>query len=190
MAATGHLSPGVLWCASFVFVIPASFVAYQSGLHFANWLPNAARAEVILWEYTAEQTLIRPLLGVGVDSTPRLSAKQKATLTRERPEGLIYPRTMGHHAHDIFLQTWLQLGAVGASARNRGGFCSAAHLLAPVVGPALCGRRICGLCLGWRLCLGYVAILVHVRRCIAATLSARFGGRSREMSSRAFAAAC
>ena len=104
----------VLWCAAFAFVIPASFVAYQAGLHLAEWLPNSARARVILWEYTAEQIPSRPLLGVGVDSTPRLSEQQKATLTREQPEGFIYPRTMGHHAHNIFLQTWYELGAVGA----------------------------------------------------------------------------
>lgn len=104
----------VLWCAAFVFIIPATFVAYESGLHLAHWLPKSARARVILWEYTAEQTLERPLLGVGVDSTPRLSAQQKDTLTREQPEGFVYPRTMGHHGHSIFIQTWYELGAVGA----------------------------------------------------------------------------
>ena len=51
---------------------------------------------------------------MGVDSTPRLSIEQKATLNREQPEGFVYPRTMGHHAHNIFLQTWHELGAVGA----------------------------------------------------------------------------
>jgi hypothetical protein len=104
----------VFWCAAFVFVIPASFAAYENGLHFAKWLPRSARARVILWEYTAEQALNRPLLGVGVDSTPRLSIQQKAALDREKPEGFIYPRTMGHHAHNIYLQTWYELGAVGA----------------------------------------------------------------------------
>ncbi len=104
----------IFWCAAFVFVIPASFAAYESGLHFANWLPKSARARVILWEYTAEQALSRPLLGVGVDSTSRLSIEQKATLNREQPDGFVYPRTMGHHAHNMFLQTWYELGAVGA----------------------------------------------------------------------------
>jgi O-antigen ligase len=104
----------IAWCAGFVLVLPASFVAYDNGLHFAEWLPKSARARVILWEFTAEQILTRPLFGVGVDSTPALSAQQKADLTREQPEGFIFPRTMGHHAHDIFLQTWYELGAVGA----------------------------------------------------------------------------
>ena len=104
----------VVWCAAFVLVIPASFAAYDNGLHFADWLPKSARARVILWDYTAEQTLKRPLFGIGVDSTPRLSIEQKATLTRERPEGFVFYRTTGHHAHNIFLQTWFELGAVGA----------------------------------------------------------------------------
>ena len=77
-------------------------------------MPNSARARVILWEYTAEQTLTHPLLGVGVESTPTLRKQQKAAGQREHPEGFVYSRTIGHHAHDIFLQTWYELGAVGA----------------------------------------------------------------------------
>ena len=104
----------ILWCAAFVLVIPASFAAYQSGLHYATWLPPSARARVILWEYTAEQTLTNPLLGVGVESTPVLAERQKAGASREQPEGFIFPRTLGRHAHDMFLHSWYELGAIGA----------------------------------------------------------------------------
>jgi len=104
----------VLWCAAFVLVIPAGFIAYQSGLHFATWLPDSARARIILWEYTAEQALAHPLLGIGVESTPVLSKQQKATAPPEQPEGFVFPRTIGHHAHSIFLQAFHELGAVGA----------------------------------------------------------------------------
>jgi O-antigen ligase len=111
---SGGDSSSELWLsAAAAFVIPASFVAYQSRLQFADWLPNSARARV-LWEYTAEQTLKSPLLGVGVDSTPVLSKQQKAGAAVEKPDGFIFPRTTGHHAHDMFLQVWYELGAVGA----------------------------------------------------------------------------
>jgi len=103
----------VFWCASFVFVIPASYIAYQGGLHFATWLPGTARERVIIWEYTARRVLSHPLLGVGVESTPVLSAQQRAAGTLEQPEGFVYPRTLGSHAHDIYLQTWFELGALG-----------------------------------------------------------------------------
>jgi hypothetical protein len=105
----------VLWCAAFVLVLPASFLAYDNGLHFAEWLPKSARARVILWQYTAEQTLARPLLGVGVESTPALRARQKKVFGSTRPKDFVYPRTMGHHSHNIFLQSWYELGAVGAA---------------------------------------------------------------------------
>ena len=104
----------VLWCAAFVVVVPASFLAYESGLHFADWLPKSARARVILWQYTAEQTLNRPILGAGVNSTPFLSKQQKEAGPREQPKGFVYPRTLGHHSHDLFLQVWHELGSVGA----------------------------------------------------------------------------
>lgn len=104
----------VAWCAAFALVVPASFLAYDSGLHFAEWLPKSARARVVLWEFTAEQTLKHPVLGVGVDSTPHLSQLQKETSAPEWPEGFIYPRKLGHHAHSIYLQTWSELGAIGA----------------------------------------------------------------------------
>jgi O-antigen ligase len=103
----------VLWCLSFVLVIPASFAAYQNGLHLAPWLPGTARQRIIIWQYTAEQVFSRPLLGAGIESTPVLNRQQKST-DIEQPDGFVYPRVLGSHAHDIYLQAWFELGAVGA----------------------------------------------------------------------------
>ena len=104
----------VVWCAAFVLVIPASFIAYQSGLHLATWLPNSARHRVILWESTAEQTFAHPLLGVGVKSTAALTARQKAAAPPDQPEGFVAPRGTAHHAHNIFLHAIYELGVLGA----------------------------------------------------------------------------
>jgi O-antigen ligase len=104
----------VVWCAAFVLVIPASFIAYQSGLHLANWLPMSARHRVILWEATAEQTLAHPLLGVGVKSTAALTERQKAAASADQPEGFVAPRRTAHHAHNIFLHAIYELGVLGA----------------------------------------------------------------------------
>ena len=100
----------VLWCLGFVLVLPLDILAYKSELHMASWLPNSARARVIIWEYTARQSLNRPWLGVGVDSTRTV----KLQGTREQPEGFVFPRSTGSHAHNLFLQTWYELGLVGA----------------------------------------------------------------------------
>jgi O-antigen ligase len=104
----------VLWCAAFVLVIPASFIAYQSELHLATWLPNSARHRIILWQSTAEQTLAHPLLGIGVKSTPVPTARQKTNAPADQPEGFVAPRGTGHHAHNIFLHSLYELGALGA----------------------------------------------------------------------------
>ncbi len=102
----------VLWCLVFVLVLPVSFSAYNAGLHTATWLPkDSARVRVIIWEYTAERVLEHPWFGIGASSTPALRQPLEHS---ERPEGFVYPRNTGRHAHNFFLQTWYELGLVGA----------------------------------------------------------------------------
>ncbi|MGO8843191.1 MAG: O-antigen ligase family protein [Methyloceanibacter sp.] len=100
-----------LYCLAFVLVMPINFLAYNSDLQLANWLPSSFRARVIIWEYTAERVLDHPWLGIGAASTP---AVREPVALAEKPEGYAYPRNTGRHAHDLFLQTWYELGAVGA----------------------------------------------------------------------------
>ena len=100
-----------LWCLGFVLILPAAFLAYKADLHLATWVPKAARARMIMWEFTAERVLERPWLGIGAGSTPALRVPWRE---EEQPEGFVYPRTTGAHAHNLFLQTWYELGLVGA----------------------------------------------------------------------------
>lgn len=102
----------VLWCLAFVFVLPLVFSAYKAELHMESWLPNSARARIILWEFTAERTLERPWLGIGAASTSKL---REPRAIAERPEGFVFPRNTGQHAHNLFLQSWYELGVVGAA---------------------------------------------------------------------------
>ncbi|HXG79737.1 MAG TPA: O-antigen ligase family protein [Methyloceanibacter sp.] len=100
-----------LWCLAFVAVLPLSFLAYDAELHMAPWLERSARVRVIIWEYTAERVLDRPWIGIGAESTV---AAQDQAGPPEQPEGFVYPRMTGPHAHNLFLQTWYELGVVGA----------------------------------------------------------------------------
>jgi hypothetical protein len=99
------------WCLGFALVLPLAFLSYKAELHLTDWLPQSARARIIIWEYTAERVFERPWLGIGADSTPGSKA---APARLERPKGFVQPRTTGHHAHNLFLQTWYELGLVGA----------------------------------------------------------------------------
>ena len=101
------------WVVGFVLVLPLDFLAFKTAeLHQADWLPKSARARVIIWEYTAEQVLERPFRGIGADSTAKV--KEQRTTPEEQPKGFVFRRTTGQHAHNVFLQTWYELGFVGA----------------------------------------------------------------------------
>ena len=105
----------VLWCLGFALILPLSFAAYDAGLHLSESLPVSYKARIIIWEYTSEKTFEHPWVGVGANSTrERDNAHERETRTSEQPEGFVFKRTTGHHAHSMFLQTWYELGAMGA----------------------------------------------------------------------------
>jgi len=79
-------------------------------LQTAEWLRGSFRARIIIWEYTAERVLDHPWLGIGAASTPALREPRDQS---EKPSGYVYPRNTGQHAHNMFLQTWYELGAAG-----------------------------------------------------------------------------
>jgi peroxiredoxin Q/BCP len=101
----------ILWCLCFALVIPLDLLAYKYELHQASWLPNSARARIIIWQYTAERALDHPWVGIGVNSTPEVKARMKGP--EDRPEGFVFKRTTGQHAHDVFLQSWYEIGGIG-----------------------------------------------------------------------------
>ncbi len=101
------------WTTVVLFVIPLVMMAYKADLHHASWLPRTAKARIILWDYTSELALKAPVLGVGVRSTRILYDSIPKTEKQPSP-GEAYPRRTGRHAHNMYLQTWYELGAVGA----------------------------------------------------------------------------
>lgn len=106
-----------IWCLGFALVLPLNFLAFNAELHLAEPLPDSYKARVIIWEYTSERVLERPLFGIGVDSTPEMHPDQPHKTDpspEEKPEGFVFKRTTAHHAHNIFLQSWYELGVLGA----------------------------------------------------------------------------
>lgn len=101
------------WCLAFVLVIPLALAAFKADLHQAEWLPFSARARVILWAYTAEQIPKAPILGIGLTSTRKMDLDPEARLEQIKPKGYVYAWRAGPHAHNEFLQTWYELGAIG-----------------------------------------------------------------------------
>ena len=67
---------------------------------------------IVIWDYTAEETLKAPVLGIGAYMTYVLGPARNKTAVRAPGEH--YKKTLSRHAHNVYLQTWFELGAIGA----------------------------------------------------------------------------
>ncbi|MBI1650874.1 O-antigen ligase family protein [Hyphomicrobium sulfonivorans] len=100
------------WLIACFAVIPLAFAAYKANLQQVDALGSSIQSRLIIWKFTAEKTLENPWLGVGANMTrilgPELE-KNAVTVGNDR-----WPHSLSLHAHNLYLQTWFELGAVGA----------------------------------------------------------------------------
>ena len=110
----GLAAVAVGWIVATMLVVPlASWAAHGARLHEAAWLPNSARHRIVLWAYTAEQVAQRPVHGVGAASTKRIDQMRGPKV--DNLPGTKYQWRSGPHAHNVYLQTWYELGVIGAA---------------------------------------------------------------------------
>lgn len=101
------------WVSVCLLMLPAALLAHRCELHKAPWLQKTARHRIVIWNFTAEQTLKSPWLGAGARTTyvlgPRLAAQAE-----QRPDEE-FKSMLSTHSHNIYLQTWYELGLVGVT---------------------------------------------------------------------------
>ena len=102
----------VCWVLACLGVLPAVLLAHRLDLHQSPWIQHSAQQRIIIWNYTAEQVLKSPLFGVGARTTYFLGPSMEKDLARSTGND---QRTLSTHAHSVFLQTWFELGLVGAT---------------------------------------------------------------------------
>ena len=164
-------------------MIPLDFLAFKAELHQADWLPKSARARIIIWEYTAERVLENPVLGIGANSTP--AVKAKAVAAPEKPEGFVFRRTTGQHAHNLFLQSWYELGLFGTILVAIAGAAAALRLLLlPLRGASLWRRGLHPVRRHRCFRLGHVAGVARLRHRASAALSPHAGGAAQRQPRR------
>lgn len=109
------------WLIGCLGMLPLALLAHRLDLHNAAWLQPTAQIRISIWHQTAERTLAQPFLGIGVHGTyvvgPTLGRTNLTAAGELRPPGL------SRHAHNIYLQTWLELGLVGAILLSGVGLC-------------------------------------------------------------------
>jgi O-antigen ligase len=108
------------WCLAFVLVVPLATLAFQERLHESELLPYSAKARIVLWADTAQKIPDAPVLGIGLTSTRKLNAEKRLEPHREVLADVAKPQryfvrgaNASLHSHNVFLQTWYELGAVG-----------------------------------------------------------------------------
>jgi O-antigen ligase len=114
-----RLAMVALWCLTFVLVVPLASELAKDHLEQTRWLPYSARSRITLWAYTAAKIPDAPLLGIGLTSTrtlssERTSARREEPLAEDKNDSRKLVWKTGPHSHNEFLQTWYELGAVGA----------------------------------------------------------------------------
>lgn len=102
------------WVAATLLVVPAIEIGYDRlGLNHAAWLPSSARDRMELWSYTADRVGKHVVLGAGAGSVRALDDTMRQHGNERLPVHL-YERRFAPHSHNVYLQTWFELGAVGA----------------------------------------------------------------------------
>lgn len=93
-----------------VLAVPLGHIPSKLGMESAPWAPPSARERAMIWDRTATAVLRQPIHGIGVQSTRFMEPERKVEV-----DGLAGARRqLGWHAHNFVLQTWLELGAIGA----------------------------------------------------------------------------
>lgn len=95
------------WVLACVTPIPVSIALYRLDLHNAKWLQGSARERIVIWNYTAEVALNSPIIGAGANTMYVLSGKDVPKSASSKPA------KWSPHAHNAYLETWFELGAIG-----------------------------------------------------------------------------
>ena len=119
------------WVFACLAVVPAVLLAHRLDLHNASYLQQSARQRLVIWNFTAEKMLDSPWMGTGANMTYVLGPAIERETSPVPGETL--PKTLSIHSHSIYLQTWFELGVLGAALLTLVGLAilSAIRALAP-----------------------------------------------------------
>ena len=131
----GRRAVALGWILACLAVAPAALLAHRVGLQDASWLQASARHRLNIWNFTAEKMLESPFVGIGANMTYVLGPEIEDETPNFGSEPL--QKTLSIHSHSIFMQTWLELGVVGAALLTLAGLSilGAMRSLAPVLQP-------------------------------------------------------
>lgn len=102
------------WVALVTLCVPLALMAFNADIHRSDSLFSTAQQRIVIWSYTAEKWLERPILGVGASATKVLHEARPDSELELQP-GMPYPLATSRHAHNYYVQIYYELGVVGAA---------------------------------------------------------------------------
>jgi O-antigen ligase len=100
------------WITVVLGILPLAHFGYNSlKLQNASWLQTSAQERIRIWGDIAKLTLAAPIFGIGARSTQSLKAFAEKTAAKQASTS---PPRLARHPHNVYLQVWYELGAVGA----------------------------------------------------------------------------
>lgn len=110
--ALAHRAAILVWAALSLAVVPLMLAAYHGELYRMPQIQYSGQHRIVIWGHTSHLVLAKPILGAGLAATRYLDE----TSRDHRPlvAGTKIESGTNIHSHNIFLQTWHELGGVGA----------------------------------------------------------------------------
>jgi hypothetical protein len=100
------------WATAILATVPIALYAYNGlELHKSKMIQYSGRDRIVIWADIAQRALDRPVLGVGARSTNELN--EVGTTSLMQPDAN-KQRKIGRHPHNVYLQSWYEIGGVGA----------------------------------------------------------------------------
>jgi len=103
------------WTIATLLAVPLGALPYELGWHHWTWLPpESVAARFYIWKYVADRVAERPITGIGIRGTRALHLVIPADAGDPSHAEFALQGRAARHPHNIYLQTWLELGAIGA----------------------------------------------------------------------------
>lgn len=104
----------MLWVATIVTSVPLSMIAFHVNLHKNSWVPQTGQQRLAMWGYLANKVADAPILGAGVRTTYAHDQQQnEEVVVHEIAQSGVLDVPLSH-PHNIYIQVWFELGALGA----------------------------------------------------------------------------
>jgi O-antigen ligase/polysaccharide polymerase Wzy-like membrane protein len=105
----------VVWTVVMLFAVPLSALPYEQGWNrLASVSPESVAARFYIWKHMADAVEKNFVIGIGVRGARALDVRLPADLRSLREPAPVADGRRVPHPHNVFLQIWLELGAIGA----------------------------------------------------------------------------